>query len=104
MLIRVYLRCSKNNYPTLYFQSFTTSRFHRLLWAAPAAHDGSSAAIPFFPPFHPLPTTHFTQFLIDPKRLTSQDLALPRYNGRYCQTNLDQAIQMMGEMNREAHD
>src|ERR1019366_9777517 len=27
------------------------------------------------------PTTHFTQFRIDPKRLNAYDLALPRYNG-----------------------
>jgi hypothetical protein len=33
-------------------------------------HQRSSAAI-LFPSFSPLPCTHFTQFHIDPKRLTS---------------------------------
>src|ERR1019366_6708987 len=33
-----------------------------------------------FPTFSPFSTTHFTQFRADPKRLTSYDLVLPRYN------------------------
>src|ERR1017187_8448875 len=43
-------------------------------------HPRSSAAILPFSSFSPSPSAHFTQFHIDPKRLTSSELARPRYN------------------------